>query len=290
MTLTRIDRTAARRASDRAAASYDAHAALQQEVESRLFERLDYFDVQPRRVIDLGCGTGSGSQALARRFPEATVLALDWAPAMLARHRHRPQGDAVALPVCADMQAMPVAARSVDLVFSSLAVHSSPDEAALFAGVRRVLRPGGLFIFSSFGPDTLYELRTAWSRVDEHAHVHRFADMHDVGDALVRAGFRDPVMDAETLVLAYREPLAVMRDLKGIGDVNAASSRARGLTTPGKLARVAAEYRAFERDGRFPARFEVVFGAAFGPEEGQPVRDGDGEIATFSVEALRRGR
>ncbi|KAA9131365.1 malonyl-ACP O-methyltransferase BioC [Marinihelvus fidelis] len=289
MTLTDIDKAAARRAFDRAAPHYDAHAALQQEVESRLFERLDYFQVSPERVIDLGCGTGAGAHILARRHPQAMVLALDWAPGMLAQLHRRPQGNNRPAPVCADMQALPVASRSVDLVFSSLAVQWSNHEVGLFAEVRRVLRPGGLFLFSSLGPDTLMELRQAWAEVDEGRHVHRFADMHDVGDALVSAGFRDPVMDAETLMLEYGDPIGVMRDLKGTGAVNAARDRAGGLTAPGKLRRVTDAYRRFGRDGRFPASYEVIYGAAFGPAEGQPVRQGDMEVATFSVEALKRG-
>lgn len=290
MTLTPIDRGMAHRAAERAAGSYDAGAALQREVEARLFERLEFFPLEPRRIIDLGCGTGGGSQQLARQFPGSTVLALDWSPAMLGRHRHRPHGDKAALAVCADMSAIPVAARSIDLVFSSLAVPCSADEPAVFAAVRRVLRPGGLFLFSSFGPDTLYELRAAWSRVDDDVHVHRFADMHDVGDALVRAGFRDPVMDTESLVLEYPDPASVMRELKAVGATNAASARARGLRTPRQQERVEAAYAEFVRDGRCPARYEIIFGAARGPEEGQPVREGAGEIATFSVDALRRTR
>lgn len=289
MTLTDLDRGRVAQAFDRAAASYDEHAALQVEVESRLLERVAYFELEPARVLDLGSGTGRGSAALETMFPDAQVVSLDRSPNMLARTCDRRQQDAPAL-VCADMHQLPFAARRFDLVFSSLTVQWSSQEPRLFKEVLRVLRPGGLFLFTSFGPDTLHELRSAWAAVDEHPHVNRFVDMHDIGDALVNAGFMDPVMDMELLTLEYGDVMTLMRDLQGIGAVNAATQRAAGLTGKGQLRRVLEAYESFKREGRYPASYEVVYGATFGPPEGQPVRSADGEIATFSVESLRQGR
>lgn len=292
MTLTALDRMAVRQSFDRAAGSYDQHAVLQAEVAARLLERLDYFAREAQCVLDLGCGTGQPGKALAERFPEAAIISLDWAPAMLAQalhsHWRSPPGGRIH-PVCADMQRLPLAPRSVDLVFSNLAVQWSNDLPQLFAGLRRVLRPGGLLVFSTFGPDTLHELRAAWAHVDSHPHVNRYMDMHDIGDQLVAAGFRDPVMDAEPLVLRYRQVLDLMRDLKGIGAHNAAAGRPPGLTGKATLQRVIEAYQGFERGGFYPATYEVLYGVAFGPAEGQPVRTGEGEIATFSVDALRSG-
>lgn len=295
MTLTKLDPAAARRSFDRAAANYDASAVLQREVESRLFERLEHFTGRsaqvPERILDLGCGTGHGSLALARRFPAAFLLALDWSSGMLeqwcARASLATDGR---FALRADMHRLPLAPRSMDLVFSNLALQWSAEQERVFEEVRRVLRPGGLFVFSSFGPDTLHELRSAWSTVDDGPHIHRFIDMHDVGDALVRAGFRDPVLDSEPLLLTYADPLALMRELKAFGARNAARGRASGLTGRGALRRVLAAYEGFRRDDRYPATFELVFGVARGPDEGQPVRGGDGEVATFSVDSLRARR
>ena len=290
MTITALDFDAVREAFQRAAPHYDRHAVLQQEVEQRLLQRLDYFTLEPAVVLDLGCGTGVASHALAQRYPAAQVIGLDWAPAMLAQGRDRPASGASPGMVCADMRQLPIAPGSVDLVFSNLAVQWVTDLGSLFAGLRRVLRPGGLLLFSSFGPDTLYELREAWSQVDELPHVNRYMDMHHVGDGLVSAGFRDPVMDTQRIVLQYREVRDLMRDLKGIGAHNAALQRASGLTGKGVLAGVLDAYDGFRRDGYYPATYEVIIGAARGPAEGQPVRLGEEEIATFSVDALRGSR
>ncbi|MEE4173059.1 MAG: malonyl-ACP O-methyltransferase BioC [Xanthomonadales bacterium] len=288
MTLTDLDRSAVARAFDRAADTYDAHAALQNEVEDRLLERVPFFNLEPARVLDLGCGTGRGSLALQALFPEAQIVSLDWSEAMLRQAGAR-RGEG-ADRVRADMHALPFAPRRFDLVFSSLAVQWSSQEPRLFREVLRILEPGGLFLFSSFGPDTLVELRTAWAAVDPRPRVNQFADMHDIGDALVAAGFQDPVMDMESIVLEYRAVIDLMRDLKAIGATNAARQRAAGLMNRSRLQRVVEAYEPFRRGDRYPASYEVVYGAAFGAPEGRPVRTPDGEVATFSVESLRSGR
>jgi len=288
-TVSQLEREAVRGAFDKAAAEYDRHAVLQHEVEARLLERLDYFDLPARCALDLGCGTGIGCLALQQRLPEALVVGVDWAPAMLGELRVRA---AAAKPdaVCADMLSLPFAARAADLVFSSLAVQWSSDLGGLFNEIRRVLRPGGLFLFTTFGPDTLHELRAAWARADGGPHVNRFVDMHDIGDLLLAAGFRDPVMDRENIVLRYSDVLGLMRELKAIGAHNAAAGRNRALTGKGRLRAMLEAYEAYRQEGRYPATFEVVYGTARAPAEGQPVRTLDGEVASFTVESLRAGR
>jgi malonyl-CoA O-methyltransferase len=287
MTLTDLDRSMVARAFDRAASSYDDHAALQNEVEDRLLERLPFFELEPSRILDLGCGTGRGSRALQDLFPKAQVISLDWSEAMLRRTGERRGVDAGRIR--ADMHALPFAPRRFDLVFSNLAVQWSSQEPRLFREVLRILEPGGLFLFSSFGPDTLHELRSAWAAVDPRPRVNQFVDMHDIGDALVTAGFQDPVMDMELLVLEYRRVMDLMRDLKAIGATNAASQRAAGLMNRSRLQRVIEAYEPYRRDDRYPASYEVVYGAAFGAPEGRPVRTPEGgEVATFSVDSLRR--
>ncbi len=284
MTEFRIDKRQARRTFSRAADSYDAHAVLQHEIADRLLERLDYVKLRPRRILDLGCGTGRASGALLRRYPGAEVVALDFALPMLAQARRRGRWLRRPRAVCGDMDCLPLAAQSFDLVFSSAAIQWSADPAGAIREMHRVLRPGGLLMFTSFGPDTLRELRIAWAEVDGAVHAHDFIDMHDYGDMLVAAGLADPVMDVERLTLTYADVHGLLRDLKAIGANNAAAGRARGLIGP---ARLRAFERAYERfrnaEGRLPASYEVIYGHAWGAEQRR-----EGEAVLVSPEVLRR--
>ena len=291
MSLTPLDKNAIRRSFDRAASSYDHYAVLQREVESRLLERIEFQRIDPEFILDLGCGTGSASRMLTDRYPQARVMALDWAPAMLAKTRAGQGTDSGfargPYPFCADMHAVPLAARSIDLVFSNLALQWSYDLPAVFGEFRRIMKADAMLVFTCYGPDTLYELKQAWREVDDFQHVNDHPDMHDIGDELMAAGFREPVMDAERLTLEYPDVMSLMRDLKGIGAHNAASQRFRPLTGKKRMNGLLAAYEQFLRNDRYPASYEVIYGAAFAPAEGQPVKTPDGDVATFSVDALR---
>jgi len=232
--LAQLDRRVVRATFARAAASYDAAAVLQREIADRLMERLEYIRITPARILDLGCGTGYVTHLLAKRYRHAQLLGLDLALAMAhaARRRNTPRwpfalGQQLGRCrfVIADAELLPLADHSMDLIVSSLTLQwCDPDR--VFRECRRVLKPGGLFLFTTFGPDTLKELRTAWRAVDNRVHVHDFIDMHDLGDALVRARFADPVMDVEHLTLTYPEVNNLLRELKAIGAHNAAAARA----------------------------------------------------------------
>ena len=288
-----IDKASVRRSFDRAALRYDAAAVLQREIGGRLLERLDYCRLAPKTILDLGCGTGQAIGALMRRYPKARVIALDFAFGMLRLARRR--GTWLNRPrvVCADAEVLPLADGCVDLIVSNATLQWCNDLDRTFSDLLRVLRPGGLLMFSSFGPDTLKELRAAWAAADGqrpgHVHVSPFADMHDVGDALVRARFADPVMDAEHLTLTYPGLRDLMRDLKGIGAHNAGRDRPRGLTGPRRLAALEAAYETHRRDGRLPATYEVVYGHAWAPELAARGRHTDDGFA-IPVGAIGRHR
>jgi malonyl-CoA O-methyltransferase len=283
----RLDTQRVRAAFDRASSGYDQAAALQGRVRDELVERLALFKLTPKVALDLGTGTGGGAQALRGAYRRALILALDSAPGMLREARRRSTLLRRFERILADAARLPLATASVDLVFSNLMLQWCDDLAAPLAEVRRVLAPGGLFTCSTFGPDTLRELREAWAAVDGDSHVSRFLDLHDVGDALMRAGFSEPVLDVERVVLTYPDTTALMRDLKAIGAHNATRGRPRGLTGRGRMGRMSQAYERFREGGVLPASFEVIYATAWGATERPAAAVIAGE-ARIPVAAIRR--
>ena len=190
-------------------------------------------------------------------------------------------------PLCADARALPLAENSVDVLFSNLCLQWVEDLDAVFAGFRRVLKPQGLLLLSTFGPDTLWELREAFARADDAPHVSPFADIAGVGDALMRAGFHQPVLEREVETTRYPDLAALMRELRAIGATNALSARRHTLTG---RARFAAAERAYEPlrggDGNLPATWETITAMAWAPDAGAPIREGEMEIARFPANAI----
>ena len=280
-----IDKREVRRAFSRAAETYDAAAVMQREVCVRMLEKLEVIRVQPARLLDVGSGTGWGTRQLAERYPQAEVAALDIALGMLQHARGTSRWWRKLFSgrrehfLCADVEALPLAANSMDMVWSNLALQWCNDLPATFGGLHRILRNDGLLIFSTFGPDTLRELRIAFQGVDGYNHLNRFADMHDVGDMLVAAGFADPVMEMEKITLTYDDARAVMQDLKSIGAHNATAGRATGMLGKERWARIVRNYETLRRDGKLPATFEIVYGHAWKVQSRQAV-DGRSIIRT----------
>jgi len=286
-----LDVPRVRKSFSRAAATYDASAVLQERVRAELLDRLDALRMEPGVAVDLGAGTGQAAIALKRRYPRSRVIAMDIALGMLQQAKRRQTLLRRFDRVAADAARLPLQDASADMVFSSLMLQWCNDPDQVLRECRRVLRPGGVLHFSTLGPDTLIELRKSWQVADPaHAHVSRFIDMHDLGDALGRAGFAEPVLDVERYTLKYDDARDLMRDLKAIGAHNATAGRARGLTGKQTLARMLAAYEGFRRDGKLPATYEVVFAQAWCPtgpvsSRGQP----RGE-AVVPLSQLRRHR
>ncbi len=265
-----IDRQAMRAAFEKAAPFYDAAAILQQEVANRLVERMDLMSMKPVSILDAGSGTGFVSQLIAERFPKAKITALDLAFNMLKqaknKHTFKQRWNKQFRYVHAEVENLPFADASVELVISGLTMQWCQDLPKVFAEFKRVLTPGGLLLFSSFGPDTLKELRQSWAEADELAHVNAFADMHDVGDALMQSGFADPVMDMEMLTVTYEDVKTVMSDLKQIGAHNVMQGRSHNMTGKNKLQKMIQAYEQFRVDGLLPVSHEIVYGHAWIPE------------------------
>ncbi|MCG8428345.1 MAG: malonyl-ACP O-methyltransferase BioC [Chromatiales bacterium] len=275
-----IDKQQARLSFSRAAEHYDKVAVLQREIGQRMLDRLDVVKLQPEVVLDIGAGTGFATAQLAKRYRKAQILALDFAYPMLKEARKRGAWLRKPKCLCADFDQLPLADQSVDLIYSNAAIQWSNSLDHTFKEFLRVLRPGGLLMFTTFGPDTLKELRTAWSEADGHPHVSSFLDMHDVGDELMRARFADPVMDVDRMQLTYQQVGGLMKDLKVLGAHNVTQDRQRGLTGKGRLQAMTRAYEQFRADdGLLPASYEVIYGHAWAPDQQQQAKSfADGTV------------
>jgi malonyl-CoA O-methyltransferase len=267
-----LDTAQVRRVFDRAAPTYGRSAVVAREVELRMAEKLDYLRIAPARVLDAGSGTGTAHGLLRARYPAAQVIELDISMAMLGRARSRRApgerlralvGAPVRHWVCADYSRLPLRAATIDMVWSSLALAWSHEPLAALAEFHRVLAPGGALLFSTYGPDTLNELRGAFAATDMAPHVNPFVDMHDLGDMLVAAGFDAPVMEMERVSVTYADMDALARDLKFSGQTNLSAERRRGLTTPRAWQRLREQYEKLRNAGRLPVTVEVVYGHAW---------------------------
>jgi malonyl-CoA O-methyltransferase len=265
-----VDRLQVGRRFSRVAANYDQADFFAREVDRRMQERLDYVKVEPKRILDLGCSRGGSFAGLAARYPAAELLGLDISPAMLqAGHTARAgwqrwlgmgrQNQAQRL--AGDATNLPLKSQSTAIVWSNLLLHWLDDPLPALAEAHRVLEVGGLLMFSTLGPDSLKELRSAFS--DGYAHTQRFIDMHDFGDMLVGCGFADPVMDMEVLTLTYDGFDEMLGELGAAGSGCAMKARRHGLTGRQAWAQARDTYERLRSNGKLPATFEIVYGHAW---------------------------
>ena len=272
---------------DAAAKNYDSFSLLQQTVADRLIESFEHIKAEPKSILDLGAGTGYGSRHLKKQFKKSQIYQMDLSIEMLKGSRKQsPLFFSKNHFLCANAEHIPLPDKSVDLVFSSLMLQWCNDPDAVFAEIKRVLKPGGVFLFTSFGPDTLKELRESWSQVDNDVHVNAFADMHDIGDSLIRNGMDAPVLSIEHIVITYDECKQLMRELKNIGAHNVNHGRRKTLTGKQRLQKVVNHYESFRSDNKLPATYEVIYGHAWNPEISK--HDKSSNIQSVSLEDLRQ--
>lgn len=255
-----------RRAFGRAAPGYDQVARLQRDMAENLLARLDYIRIQPQRILDVGAGTGWLTAQLGRKYSKARVMALDIAEPMLQQTRKRGRWFRRIPSLCARTEAIPLADASLDMLISNAMLQWCANPEAVFAEWLRVLRPGGLLLFTSFGPDTLRELAEAWAQVDELPHVHEFVDIQILGDALMGAGWENPVLDRDLYRTHYLDVLSLMRDIKALGAGNALAGRRSGLTGKDRMHRLAEIYEVMREPAGLPLTWEVVNGHAWAPQ------------------------
>ena len=290
-----LNKSLIRASFDRAAESYEEVAILQREIGQRLIQRLELINIKPQRIIDIGAGIGTQSEMLAQYYKDAKITAMDISINMLqvGKQKARPKlhkPDKLHY-VCGDAECLPFANDSVDLIFSNLTIQWCNNLDFTFFELQRILKPGGLLMFSTLGPDTLHELRNSWKTVDNYNHVNVFMDMHDIGDAMTRFLFADPVIDVESIKMTYNSVFRLIDDLKALGAHNVTAGRPGGLTTKNRIQKMQSAYEQYRQDGVLPATYEVVYGHAWKPDPNQiqakrPRRRPD--FTTISLDEIQR--
>lgn len=279
-----LNRKDVRQRFDRAAAGFDSVDFVHATTRKGLLARLAPMVVDARHVVDLGAATGSAAPLLAKRFRGAHVVAVDISSDMIRLAKKRRSWFARVSAVQADAHSLPFSDHSVDVVFSNLLLPWIDDPARVFGEIARVLRDNGLFLFSTLGPDSLDELREAWAGSDPDAHVRRFPDMHDIGDAAVRAGLCDPVLDVDRLLVTYRTSSALFADLSAVGARNSLRRRSRSLGGARRFQEMASALDRSRQDGLLSLDLELVYGHCWGPGARSPA----GEYRIDATQIQRR--
>ena len=285
---TLLDKRKVAKSFSRAASTYEDVAVVQQAVLAEHLDRLSFTQIEPERILDLGSGTGTGSLQLAKKYKKTRVIAMDLAKGMLQEHRKklsrfRNRTDLL----CADLDSLPIADESIDLVFSNLAIQWSNDLHQLIREFRRVLRTGGLLSFTTVGPDTLRELRDAWMSIGAEDHIHDFLDMHEIGDALISNGFGAPVLDVDRYTLTYPDVKSLLSDLKKLGATNASADRAKGMMGREMINKLTKSYENQRFEGKLPLTYEIVYAHAWVPAENMRPQDGS-TVSHFPISEIKR--
>ncbi len=277
-----------RRRFDRAATTFDEADFVHAVTRKGLFARLSPLIVDARCILDLGSATGSASPQLRKRYAGARIVSLDTSRSMLLEARRKRSRFSFARPltVQANASKLPFHDGSMDLVFSNLMLPFVDRPEYVFSEVARVLRETGVFAFATLGPDSLTEIGHAWEEVDDHAHVTRFLDMHDMGDALVRSGLRDPVLDVDRISIQYDSPGKLFADLTAVGARNALTQRNRSLTGKGRFEKMLGVLAGESGDKKLKLELELVYGHCWGAG----VRDESGNITIDASSIARRRR
>ncbi|GAV21029.1 malonyl-CoA O-methyltransferase [Mariprofundus micogutta] len=278
-----IQTSQVKRSFSSASDSYDEHAVLQREIGDRLLAHLDFTKLEPKRILDVGCGTGYFTRLLRGKFKKSDITAFDLSESMVTTtrksHNRRLPWHGRNLHASGNATSLPFKSDSFDLVTSNLAMQWVPDPEQMLKEMRRVLAPGGLILFSTFGRRTLIELRQALAEIDQNnaGHVLPFPDVMSLGDAVTKLAVETPVTDADLFTLTYPDTISLVRELKGLGaSASAIRGRKSGLYGRALIKQLDENYRAkyADDDGRVRATFEALYAQAWYKEEGFEHRDG----------------
>ena len=282
-----INKEYKRKSFNRAAITYDSCSILQDTISDNLIDRLKIIKLNPLNILDLGCGTGTNGLSLRKKYKKSKIINYDFSENMLREARLKQKLfilDKINLSpysyICADIEAIPLKENSLDLVWSSSTLQWCNELDLVFNQVKKILKPGGLFIFSTFGPNTLNELREITENLFNEKKTSTFIDMHNIGDLLMHSGFSDPVLDVENFTMTYKEVDKLFMDIKSIGATNGNVSKNRGLSGRSFTKKIVEKYEAYRNNNLLPASYEVIYGHAWNipktTSEYQPIKFKDG--------------
>ena len=265
---------------------YEQAAIVQNEIGKRLLERLEYIRLNPRWILDLGCGGGNFSQQLQKYYPKARIVSLDLALQMLQQVKKRQRWWRKWPLVCADMHQLPFATGTFDLIFSNQVLHWSSDIPAVLKELARIMNVNACLMFSTLGPDTFREIRETYAKIDSHAHINEFTDMHDLGDYMLKANLLDPVVDMEYLHVHYSSIEKLMNSLKSQGVKNIHSRRNKGLSGRNRIQYFKQLYHdTYQQNGKYPLTYEIVYAHAW---QGAPRQTSQEKEIFIPVSMLKR--
>ena len=276
-----LNRRDVQRRFDRAAAGFDTVDFVHATTRDGLLGRLAPMVIEPRTILDLGAATGSATRDLAKSFRRARVVAVDLSRNMLEQTRRKQGWFSRVTTVQADAAALPIANQSIDIVFANQLLPWVGNPAQTFSEVARVLADDGLFLFATLGPDSLSEIRRAWAALDSDVHVNLFPDMHDIGDAAVRAGLRNPVLDVDRLTVTYEDTESLFHELTAMGARNSLSKRNRSLSPAKRFKAMKAALNSSRDGGPLTLELEIVYGHCWG--SGARTVDGEFRVAAERI-------
>lgn len=271
---------------NKAASHYAEAAFLYRATGERLLSRLDYMRCNPQVILDAGCGLGNLSEKLLECYPKAQIVALDFSENMMKIGKENHVAPSINR-VIGNMLNLPLQSESVDMIFANQSIQDVEDLTGLFLAFHRVLKPEGVLLFSTLGPDTLKELKAAWSSVDTYGHIREWKDLHVLGDALMSQQFIQPVMDREEIVVHYKSPATLLKDLKDQGSYNVHPLRRKGLMGVDARDYLFYQLEQQKKDEKIALTYEVVYGQAWRGENRSTYNAQTGETS-FSLDKLRR--
>tara|TARA_B100000787_G_scaffold150662_1_gene123337 strand:+ start:259 stop:1059 length:801 start_codon:yes stop_codon:yes gene_type:complete len=260
-----IDKDYKRKVFDRHAKTYDQYSSLQNKISDNLFKKLDLIELKPNLILDLGCGTGRNGRIMKEKYKNIKIINYDFSVNMLleAKKKQYKILDNKSDFVCGDIEELSFSENTFDVIWSTSSLQWCNNLSDIFKKAKVILKPGGLFIFSTFGPNTLFELRNITKKISNYQKTNNFLGALSIEDKLINEGFIDPIVDSEEFCLTYKDINKLFLDLRKIGATSGFKNRKIGLSGKSFLKLISDGYKEYSYDGIFPATYEAIYGYAW---------------------------